>query len=466
MQPLPLSRRRFLRASATLTAAAASSSIAARLGRAAAEPGKEPLLGEVDMVFLKQLAAATIERARVRSGETRGRMPANDRGFTLITPGGHYPAFWIRDFAMSLDCGLIGAEEVLPQLELIARCQNGERERRLQSGAIVPPFAVPDHVNFDGGAVFYPGTYSSGEDQGGKPWGPLPPIDDHFYFVHIAHAVWRGTRNAKFLDRAIGGRSLFDRLVRAFQSPASDPRTGAAVTTKDRRAVGFGFQDSVYLLGSLAFATLLRYRAAKQLAELSQASGRKDLGEEFSQTAKQIAAHFPEVFSASDRNDGWLSAATEVGRQPDVWATLFALHLEILPDDAAKRARKTIAAAVIAPGNTIEYQGAVRHVPSDRYFAPDRCWESAVSAANTYQSGAFWHTPTGWLIESLAAADPDLARQVAKRFVQHLRDNDFRKGEGRGAPWECFGIDMAHAQNPVYMTSVTLPLAVLASKSR
>ena len=83
---------------------------------------------------------------------------------TLITPGGNYPALWTRDFAMSLDCGLIGPAEILPQLRLIARCQNGDKERRLQSGGIVPPFAIVDHVNLAGGAVFYPGTCSSGKD--------------------------------------------------------------------------------------------------------------------------------------------------------------------------------------------------------------------------------------------------------------------------------------------------------------
>jgi hypothetical protein len=80
---------------------------------------------------------------------------------------------------------------------------------------------------------------------------------------------------------------------------------------------------------------------------------------------------------------------------------------------------------------------------------------------NTYQSGAFWHTPTGWLIEALQAVDSALARQVCDRFIRHLRQGDFRKGEGQNAPWECFGLDMAGAQNPVYMASVTLPLAVL-----
>ena len=182
------------------------------------------MLEESDVVFLKELAAITIEKARVRPGETRGGMPANNQGITMITPGGNYPALWIRDFAMSLDCGLIDAAEILPQLRLIARCQNGEKERRLTSGGIIPPFAIPDHINFDGGAVFYPGAYSSGEDQGDDPWGPLPPMDDHFYFVHIAYAVWRDTRDAKFLEetdrrhepiRPAGSRVPFARLRQA-----------------------------------------------------------------------------------------------------------------------------------------------------------------------------------------------------------------------------------------------------------
>ncbi|MCZ7636179.1 MAG: hypothetical protein M5U12_09160 [Verrucomicrobia bacterium] len=50
---------------------------------------------------------------------------------------------------------------------------------------------------------------------------------------------------------------------------------------------------------------------------------------------------------------------------------------------------------------------------------------------------------------------------MGERFIQHLRDEDFRQGEGRHAPWECFGLNMADAQNPVYLTSVTLPLALL-----
>ena len=65
------------------------------------------------LAFLKELAAATIESARVRPGQSRGGMGPNTTGMTIITPGGNYPALWTRDFAMSLDCGLIGPAEIL-----------------------------------------------------------------------------------------------------------------------------------------------------------------------------------------------------------------------------------------------------------------------------------------------------------------------------------------------------------------
>jgi hypothetical protein len=421
-----------------------------------AQSSGEFQIDQQSLTFLRELTMATIESARFLPGHRQ-----NATGIALITPGGNYPALWVRDFAMSLDCGLIKPAEILPQLRLIAKCQNGAQERQLSSGGIIPPFAIVDHVNLAGGAVFYPGTYSSGEDQGAPPWGPLPPIDDHFYFIHIAYALWRDTGDASFLDEAIGDYRLFERLERAFRSPSSDPVTGAAMSSKARRTVGFGFQDSVYLLGSMSFATLLRYRGARQLAILCKAKGKSRAASTYTQVAEKIAGNFERVFCSPGKLDGWLQAATEVGQQADIWATLFALDLGVLRGASANRARTTIAAAVKSPGNTVEYQGAVRHVPSDRYFRPNQCWEAGGGTVNTYQSGAFWHTPTGWLIEALRKFDPDLSREVWNRYIRHLRDGDFRKGKDCHAPWECFGLEMANAQNPVYLTSVSLPLAVV-----
>lgn len=461
MSSCQVSRRALLRRvrtySATAMVAPALLGLAGGLGSADAVADFDPQ----SLAFLQDLTAATINAARVPPGEKRGGQGSNTTGIAIVTPGGNYPALWVRDFAMSLGCGLIRPDDMLSHLRLIARCQNGAQERRLKSGGIIPAFAIPDHIDLAGRAVFYPGTYSSGEDQGADPWGPLPPGDDHYYFVDIAHTLWRTTRKAGFLSEPIDGVQLLDRLLRAFDAPISDPTSGAAVSRKSRRAVGFGFQDTVYLLGAMCFATLLRWRAARQLAEMCAAVGHHDRSTTLAASARRISEHLIELFVDPAHTSGWLRAATEVGKQPDVWATLFALHLGVLPPDVDRRARQTVAAAIRDPKHPIEYEGAVRHVPADHDFSPTSAWEKCVAAHGTYQNGAYWHTPTGWLIEALKPIAPDLARDVFDRYVRHLRDNDFRKGNGRGAPWECFGLDLKGAQNPVYMASAALPLAVV-----
>ena len=420
------------------------------------------------MEFLKGIAAATVKAAHVPPGAIKPGGGVNTTGIPLITPGGSYPAFWVRDYAMSLDCGLIGPDEMLPQLKLIARCQNGPRERKFLSGAVIPPFAIADYILMSGRPAHVP----IGQFQPAYPWGPLPPADNHFFFTHIAWAYWRETRDAAFLSEPVDGLTILDRLIKAFHATVTDPQTGAVVAEPSRRMVGFGFQDSIKLMGAMCFATLLRWRAAKQLAELCQTAKQPETEKEFGTIAETIADHIVPLFADPGEIGGWLRAATERCRQPDVWATLFALHLDVLPAEAEKRARETVAEAAAA-GRVIEYQGAVRHVPTTHDFSDTSAWEETLAPARrkgVYQNGAYWHTPTGWLIEALHPADPALAQGVFDRFISHLRKYDFRKPgvpKGQhGAPWECFGIALEHAQNPVYMTSVTLPLGILQKMGR
>jgi hypothetical protein len=52
-----------------------------------------------------------------------------------------------------------------------------------------------------------------------------------------------------------------------------------------------------------------------------------------------------------------------------------------------------------------------------------------------------------------------LALELAKEYIDELREGDFRKGPGFGSPWECMHPDGDYKQNPVYPTNVTGPLA-------
>ena len=138
----------------------------------------EVMVWKDKLAFLKNLtqdvvnASRILPKAQIPIEETN--IPTrNTTGITLICPGGRtcYPAFWIRDLAMDLGSGLITVDELKGMLFLTAQRQNGSNPWYLDTGAVVPPFAIPDHILLNGEPVFFPGTYSSGPDQGGKEWG-------------------------------------------------------------------------------------------------------------------------------------------------------------------------------------------------------------------------------------------------------------------------------------------------------
>jgi hypothetical protein len=427
---------------------------------ASSAPGQR--LPQADLDFLRDMTRDVVEASRVKPGSNGGgRWPlTNTCGFTLVTPGKDtYTAFWPRDFSMSLGSGFITAGEMRNHLLLICKAQNGPAELTLSNGLHVPPWAIPDHINYDGRPSYYPGSYGSAQDQGNGACGRVPPIDDHYEFVHIAYTCWKASRDTGIFGIEVNGITVLDRLEKAFACPTTDPETGLAQTTEADRAVGFGFCDAETHTGKLLFASLLRYRAAGEMAELALALGHRERVASYRRIQKIIRASLARTFADSEHRDGWLWASTELSRQPDVWGTLYALHLGVLDRPQAAAARKTIAEAVRR--RTISLEGGVRHVPTNRDFSPTTAWERSLSAVNTYQNGAYWHTAAGWLIAALWPQDRPLAREAFGQMMAHLRAQDFRKGPGCGAPWECYGPDGQARQNPVYMASVALPYGIL-----
>lgn len=427
----------------------------------AATTEQDKLSSENQMKFLKDITAATLEASRVPEGQAVQGVAENTTGGPLVRPGGRgaYPAFWVRDYAMSLECGLMTEEEIVHGFLMIARTQQGPKEWKLDTGAFVPPYAIADHINFDGKPVFYPGTYSSGPDQGNGIWGTLPPIDDHYYFIHAGHYIYKNYPDQSILSVKENGMEILERMRRAFDASGVDEQTQLAATYDDRRAVGFGFCDTIVKAGKLLFCSLLRWRAAMQLAEMCAESGDQKNAKRYASIASKIQESIPKTFVDEGEIGGWLRAATISCRQPDVWGTLFALQLGVLDDETAKRARETVADAV--ERGTIEYLAAVRHVPTDHDFNAGTAWERANASLNRYQNGAYWHTPTGWLINAVRPVSKEMSQNLFNTYIKHLSEEDFRQGSHKGAPWECFHKRGEGYQTPVYKTSVTLPYAVL-----
>ncbi len=411
----------------------------------------EPLLSSEELSFLRGVAKETlkscvVEPGAVSSGKT------NTLGFRAITPGG-YPAIWIQDFTIIYSSGLIPREDGIRHLKLILEKQNGAVAKDLGKGVIVPPFAIADHINVDGNPVFFPGTYDPVANQNGE-FGFRPPTNNQFDVIWLSQLLADSVNAKQFLNQKIAGRSIYERLKLAFDVPEVDPTTQLVHTTEERRAVGFIFYDTVYMTGDLLMASLIRFRAAKQLASLATKMGEYEDAKHFLEIAEKISSNIVPVFGDHNgTHGGWLKASTGVSSQPDVWGNIYALYVGAINGKNRERLLKTIVLALAKPGE-IEFEGAIRHVPLSFDASPTTAWERARPKHNTYMNGAYWHTPVGWLLTVMADDYPDLAKKEKGHWLNHLRKQD-------GRVWECIGWEGKANKNPSFASSIALPFGIL-----
>ena len=421
------------------------------------KPADEHLqfLNKTDLSFLEQLTREVIDSSRILPGQVVSSLSLkNNTGGILIRPGARdaYPSFWIRDYAMSLETGMIDSAEQRHMLMLTAATQCDEAWIT-KNGSMVPYGAIADHIRInDGLPVYFPGTLEYA-DQGNKVFGMLPPLCDQFYFVQMLYIYVELTGNRKMLLAQVNGKRMIDRAETAF-GMVPTRENGIVYTDSSFRAVDFGFRDAVVITGELCFPSILKYKAALQLAYIFGVLGNQRKKTKYQQIAQKIKAALPVVFSDSR---GMLRASTGKSGQPDVWSTALAVYEGILEGEARTRACKLLTNAYA--NGSLAYKGNIRHILHTDDFNANTAWESSLAAKNRYQNGAYWGTPTGWVCYAMAQADPAQARKLAGEYIADLRETDFRRGGNRGGPYECF-FPPDHQQNPIYMATVACPYIV------
>ncbi len=417
------------------------------------------LLSDVDFEYLKGLTKDVMESSRIYPGQKiSDEFGPNNTGGILIRPGGRscYPAFWIRDYAMSLETGFVTREEQKHMLKLTAETQC-DQTWITNSGSMVPAGAIADHIRIDDSKpIFYPGTYDY-QTQGGRKWGMTPPYCDQFYFVHMAYFYVKSASDIQFLSSQINGIKLIDRLEMTFKVPPTRQNSAVVFTTDDFRGVDFGFRDAVYITGDLCFPSLLKYKAALQLSELFEMTGQHEKAETYRNIAKQLKTEIPQIFSD---NRGMLVASTGKSGQADVWSTALAVYLGILEGDKLDKTCRFLRDAF--KNGTLAKKGNIRHILTSDDFSESTAWESSIANKNDYQNGAYWGTPTGWVCDAISQVDIEAAKQLAKEYIDDLRDGDYRKGADFGAPWECY--NSKSPQNAVYLATVACPFIVFNRK--
>lgn len=411
---------------------------------------KEPLISNDERVFLHASAKAILDSCSVPVGATCGNF-TNILGFRAVTPGG-YPSVWVQDFTMNFSSGLISREDGIRHLRLILESQNGDTPKELGNNVIVPPHAIPDHINLNREPVYFPGTYDPSANQDGQ-WGMRPPTNNHYDVIWLAQMLALSGDAPSLMREVVNGKSVYERLKLAFSVPEIDLKTELVHTDPERRAVGFIFCDSIYMTGDLLMASLLRHRAAEHMAYFAKLLGHSAELAEYNALALRISQNILPVFGDKGHHGGWLKASTGISSQPDVWGSIYAVYRGVVNGEGKSRILQTIVRSLEKDGE-IEYQGALRHVPVSFDASEKSVWERSLAEKNRYQNGAYWHTPVGWLLSILKDDYPEHARGVRDRWLQHLRTE-------QGRVWECIGWDGKANQNPGFAPSITLPVGVL-----
>lgn len=413
------------------------------------------ILDANDLTFLEQMVKDVMEASRIYPGQKISKdFGPNQTEGILIRPGGRtsYPAFWIRDYAMSIETGYVSEKEQKHMLELTANTQS-DILIRTKWGTSIPKGSIADHIRIDDGKpIYFPGTYSF-ENQGEKKWGMQPPFCDQFFFIQMAYFYVKSFSQTAQLTNEIKGVKLIDRLEMAYQMPPSDTRSHLVQVDESNRGVDFGFRDAIYITGKLCYASLLKYQAAKQLAYLYGKMGNKSKALRYQQEANILKISINRTFIDAG---GMLRASTGISAQADVWATSLAINLGVLSGQSRLKAAQYLRDAYLK--GELSQKGNIRHIVKSDDFSASTAWEKSVVPVNAYQNGAYWGTPVAWVCQAIAYVDFQSAQKLAKEYIQELRQGDFRKGESYGSPWECFNDKLT--QNPVYLTSVAVPFII------
>ncbi|MCM8820687.1 MAG: hypothetical protein NC932_01880 [Candidatus Omnitrophica bacterium] len=390
----------------------------------------------------------------------------------VYIPGGDekYPSFWIRDAVMQCRSGFIPFDEMKTMLGIILFFQNGQEYRKLANNLCITPWAIPDHINLYGlgteefqktypsGPVFYPGTYSASDNQGDGSYGIRPPDDNIYEVIQLAYlliSLSEVSDAAKLLNISINGVSVIERLHFGFQSASVDKETGLHWNTPQNWAAS-NFHDALRPMGAIALTSLLRFRAARQMAELFRIMDENEKEEIYLQIAENLKKNIQKTFQ---RDDGWLICATKVNCQPDTWSTGMACYYGLLQGDYFTSACEALLKSCST--GSLSVNGYLRHTPVWADCIPGKVvWEDRKMdydrSYGIYQNGGYWPQPIGYVCWSIAQIDRKYATRIAIEFIEHTR-----KFEEEGAPFEWINpyvLKERPGDGRWYGASISLPL--------
>lgn len=302
-------------------------------------------------------------------------------GVTLFTPDGkgHYPALWTRDFTYMVEYAgeLMQPDSIRAAIDYL-----------LDTAAF--DGWIPDRTYADGTPWYTAGLEGYPADRN---------LDNGPFIVICADAYL----NMLSPQAAAQQFSVWEKPLRKAVEYLPVNESGLIYNDPAHPHSPYGFTDSIAKTGCLCMESILLWRAYNILA--ARCGERR-----YREAAAKIERNLPDVFGGEG---DLLLAATVDCRQPDIWASCYAISVGFpLPTER----RLAISRSIIKDYDRFVLHGHLRHLPLRSV------WQRTFTVYDhpRYQNGGFWATPSGWLAETLALTDRDLALKTLDELLDYF----------------------------------------------
>ncbi len=312
-----------------------------------------------------------------------------DDGTPLYFPdgSGNYPALWTRDFCYMVE----GAGQFIPSEEILG-CIDYLLAGQREDGTI------PDRVYTDGHPV-----YCAGPEEG--PLGPGPPTDNPQFLAKLLCAYVKLSGDHQALSQRM------DKLMAAMDAiPLS--RESLVFVDPNSPHSGYGFTDCIAKTGKVFFSSMLYWEACRRLGATC---AEYEYHEDAHYWHERVAAIGSNLQQFVDDEYGLFIAASEDCKQIDIWGNAYAAVIRL----ASKKEARNIAQFFIDFYSEFVYHGFVRHLLNSEN------WQRLLAdiEPGTYQNGGYWALPVGWVAQTIALVDEEIARtllaEAAAEFDEH-----------------------------------------------
>ncbi|MBD3353811.1 MAG: hypothetical protein GF364_20180 [Candidatus Lokiarchaeota archaeon] len=371
--------------------------------------------------FVRQKMRELVEKSRI-----------NIQNYLVNTPDGvqAYKGCWVRDFTMLCESNIsiIDAEFIKQGLDLFFTNQGSNGE-------------IPDWVPY---TKHKPVVYHL--------FNKHHFLDNPFWLVRLMVLYLQKSNNVNYfikheddLLQGLKSENLWNNLDLLLQIDERNLRDD------------WGFTDCIKKTGVVLFSNLLKIDALRSFSIIYGYMDEKDKYEFYREQCSELVAKLDVLW---DPHESLYYSATEVGRKIDIWGNAFAVYINALPEP---RERK-IANSIFLNRDKFVWNGQIRHLYRGVFwdeFLPGA--ENLAKHLNTYQNGAYWGTPAGWVAYAFEKAKAGAGRDLLIDLLSFYKENGIYEctyPEPMSKIRKMFSRNI-YKKCPHYVASLALPARVM-----